>query len=321
MKELLEKFKDVRVLVVGDLMLDAYLSGSVDRISPEAPVPILHVNGRRSVLGGAANVAANVRGLGASATAAGVAGTDSEAAEMLEAMNKAGIGSEGVVISDSRPTTVKTRLIAQHHQFARFDREVSVSIVEEESAELVKRLEYLIGSSDAVIISDYAKGVVTPEICTRLITIASEAGVPVFVDPKGANYEKYRKASLLTPNEREALEAAGSMTSENVSVEEAGELLRCGLDVPALIVTRGERGITIFEEGQKPRTIGAHERKVFDVTGAGDTVVAAIAVASAAGADLGTAAELANLAAGCVVERLGTSAVTLEDLRRELGAG
>lgn len=320
MKELLDRFKDVRVLVVGDLMLDAYLTGSVERVSPEAPVPILNVNGRRSVLGGAANVAANVSGLGASAVVAGIAGTDSEAAEMLGALKNGGIGSEGVVVSASRPTTVKTRLIAQHHQFARFDREVSTELDENEAAELGRRLEELLGTSDAVVISDYAKGVVTPGICTRLITKANESGIPVFVDPKGANYEKYRRATLLTPNEREALEAAKAIGSDGASVEAAGELLRRSLEIPALIITRGERGITIFEAGKSAETIEAHERTVFDVTGAGDTVVAAVAVASAAGADLRTASELANLAAGCVVERLGTSAVTLNDLRRELGA-
>ncbi|HUF05030.1 MAG TPA: D-glycero-beta-D-manno-heptose-7-phosphate kinase [Aridibacter sp.] len=320
MKELLERFKDLKVLVVGDLMLDAYLSGTVERISPEAPVPILHVNGRRSVLGGAANVAANVRGLGAAASVAGVLGTDNEAAEMIEALKKEEIGSEGVVVSNSRPTTVKTRLVAQHHQFARFDREVSSALDEEESEALLTRLEDLLDSNDAVIISDYAKGVVTAEICTRLITKSNEKQIPVFVDPKGANYEKYRNASLLTPNEREALEASAFLGLEGVEVEDAGEQLRSSLGLPALIVTRGERGITIFEEGSGPKMIEARERKVFDVTGAGDTVVAAVAVASAAGADLGTSAELANLAAGCVVERLGTSAVTLDDLRRELGA-
>ncbi|QQS41967.1 MAG: D-glycero-beta-D-manno-heptose-7-phosphate kinase [Acidobacteriota bacterium] len=320
MNELLERFKDVKVLVVGDLMLDTYLTGSVDRISPEAPVPILHVAGTKSVLGGAANVAANVRGLGASVNVAGFAGKDREAEDLVEALSTAGIGSGGVVVSASRPTTVKTRLIAQHHQFARFDRETHSPLDEEETRALAGRLDGLLDEADAVIISDYAKGVATPEICMRLITKANEKGVGVYVDPKGTNYEKYKSAALLTPNEREALEASRFLGFDGVAVEEAGEAIRRSLDLPALIVTRGERGITIFEAGKGPETIDAHERKVFDVTGAGDTVIAAIAVASAAGADLFKAAGLANLAAGCVIERLGTSAVSLGDLERELEA-
>ncbi|MCO6509248.1 MAG: D-glycero-beta-D-manno-heptose-7-phosphate kinase [Aridibacter famidurans] len=320
MNELLEKFRGIKVLVVGDLMLDTYLSGSVDRISPEAPVPILHVKGSKSVLGGAANVAANVIGLGASANVAGVAGTDREAADLIEALAAAGIGSEGVIVSGARPTTVKTRLIAQHHHFARFDREAVEDLDEDETRELAECLDKLVDEADAVIVSDYAKGVVTSEICMRLITKANDNEIDVFVDPKGVNYQKYRSAALLTPNEREALEAARFLGFEGDTIEYAGEKIRESLELPALIVTRGERGMTIFEEGKTPLGIEAHERKVFDVTGAGDTVIAAVAVARAAGAELFKAAELANLAAGFVVERLGTSAVSLSDLEREMEA-
>lgn len=314
MNKLLERFGGVSVLVFGDLMLDQYLSGSADRISPEAPVPILKVSGRRSVLGGAANVAANVRGLGARVSVAGVVGKDPEAAELIQALEAGGINGDGVLVSGNRPTTVKTRLIAQHHQFARFDRESSAPLDDHEFDTLAETLEKALPEADAVIVSDYAKGVVTASICTRLITKAVDSGIPVFVDPKGVNYSKYKHSALLTPNEKEAVEAARFLGFNDGDVAEAGEYLRSALELPALLVTRGEKGMTLFQADGEPANLRAEERRVFDVTGAGDTVIATVAVAFAAGADLVTAAELANTAAGSVVERLGTSAVSLEDL-------
>ncbi|REJ78511.1 MAG: D-glycero-beta-D-manno-heptose-7-phosphate kinase [Acidobacteria bacterium] len=320
MKDLLKNISGVRITVVGDLMLDSYISGTAERISPEAPVPILRVSGKRSVLGGAANVAANVRGLGADVRLCGIVGADSEASELTEALERAGIGRKGVISAEGRPTTVKTRLIAQHHQFARFDSETSSRVEGELFERFWEAVGDELGGADAVIVSDYSKGVVTQELCTRLITKARGSGLQVIVDPKGVNYWKYEGSSLLTPNEREALEAAAFLGCLEDSVEEAGEHLRTKLSLPALLVTRGEKGMTIFEDGSSPRTIAALERKVFDVTGAGDTVIAAVAAAQAAGADLSAAAEFANIAAGCVVERLGTSPVSLEDMRREIGA-
>lgn len=314
MKEVLRKFCDVQVLVVGDLMLDTYLQGRADRISPEAPVPILHVEEKRSVPGGAANVAANVIGLGAKVTIAGVVGSGDEGEELISLLSGQGISDKGIVRSTSRPTTVKTRLLARHHQFARFDREMTEPLSSQEDADLWGSLKDILKEFDVIVISDYAKGVVTKEICARLITQASDAGKPLVVDPKGNNYRKYSGASVLTPNEKETFEAARFLGSDADSIEEAGGFLRSELGIPSLLVTRGERGMTLFRESSKFVTLSAFERNVFDVTGAGDTVIATVAVALAAGADLEEAAGLANLAAGCVVERLGTSAVTVDDL-------
>ena len=318
MRELLENIKGRRILVFGDLMLDTYLEGTVDRISPEAPVPILKVSQKRSVPGGAANVAMNVRGLGAECTVAGVVGEDQGAKELLSALSDRGISHEPVVRSSDRPTTVKTRLIAHHQQVARFDDEENDPLSPSEAEELWKSLEGLVDRSDVVIVSDYAKGTVARDLTLRLITKTKQVGKVVLVDPKGTDFLKYSGASLLTPNEKEAFAASGLDPLNGPAIEDAARSILDLTRVGSLLVTLGEKGMAIFEPSVDPVLIHAHERKVFDVTGAGDTVIAALGAAIAAGADLRAAAELANLAAGIVVERLGTTAITAEDLEREI---
>jgi len=318
MKELLKRFTEVHLLVIGDLMIDLYLGGSVDRVSPEAPVPILKVDHERRVLGGAANVAANVKGLGAEVTLAGIAGNDFEGGSLDSLLRSGGIDPAGILWSETRPTTVKTRLIAQHHQLARFDREVSEQADGAEANSLWKIVEPLIESTDGIVVSDYAKGTVSDEFLARLITKTNQAGKRLYVDPKGSDYSRYSGASVLTPNEKEAYEAARYAGFKGKSPSEIGRHLLNSLELDALLVTLGEKGMELFENGREPQRLEAQERKVFDVTGAGDTVIAALATAHAAGADLFSAASVANLAAGIVVERLGTSSISVEELETAL---
>jgi D-beta-D-heptose 7-phosphate kinase/D-beta-D-heptose 1-phosphate adenosyltransferase len=320
MKELLRKFTNARVLVFGDVMLDTYLQGSVDRISPEAPVPVLNVVEKRSVPGGAANVAMNVRGLGAEVFLVGAVGEDAEGVEVRDVLEASGITSRHLVSAGERPTTVKTRLIAHQQQVARFDREDVSDHSTEEIEELWKVLEPLTEACDAAIVSDYAKGVVGQDICSRLITKLRSLGKPVLVDPKGTDFSKYSGATLLTPNEKEALAAASHALDTESALESVARYLIETVEVDALLVTRGEKGMVLYEAGNPPVQIDAHKRYVYDVTGAGDTVIASLGVAAAAGADLSDACELANLAAGFVVERLGTSAIALDELLREAEA-
>lgn len=315
---MIEKFAGVRVLVVGDLMLDRYLSGSVERISPEAPVPILRVRSRHSVAGGAANVAANVKGLGAKVTLVGAVGDDEAGEELLRALDANGTGSGEAVCFRNRPTTVKTRLVANHQQVARFDSEEDSPLSEEDEEVILERASVLAENADVAILSDYAKGVVGERLSMRLITKMRSIGKPILVDPKGKAYGKYKGATLITPNEREAIEASSNGTGRPLSLEEIGSLLVGNLELEGLLITQGDKGMTLFRNDRPPEHLPAHERNVYDVTGAGDTVIATLAVAIGAGADLLESSRLANLAAGAVVERLGTSAVTAGDLRKEL---
>lgn len=318
MKEYLERFPSVTVLVVGDVMLDLYLSGTVERVSPEAPVPILHVEDRRAVLGGAANVAANVKSLGAKVYLAGLVGDDPEGRELASALENTGIATDCLLTSAERPTTVKTRLIAQHHQLARYDTEARHAPGAAQSSELSESIDRVLSECDAVIVSDYAKGVLSRDFTARLITKCNDGFKPVFVDPKGTDFLKYASAAVLTPNEKEAREAAEFAGFTGSDIETSGELLRRHLRLPSLLVTRGEKGMLLFEENAEPYPVEALERNVFDVTGAGDTVISTLALCRAAGADFRTSAFIANIAAGRVVEKLGTAAVDLEELAAEL---
>jgi len=320
MDDIIERFSDVKVLVFGDLMLDLYLSGRVDRVSPEAPVPILKVDGERAVPGGAANVAANVIGLGAKAFVSGIVGTDHFGRDLSASLQTLGADSSGVIVSENRPTTVKTRLIAQHHQLGRFDREVASSLDSAERESLWMALEPLIEECDVVLVSDYGKGVVDEELIVRLITKSNDLERPVIVDPKGLDFSKYRNSTLLTPNEREALESAEFFGHKGRDINSSGRFLLDRFSLKTLLVTLGERGMVLFREDADAVEIAADERNVFDVTGAGDTVISTLAVALAAGASLDAAARMANYAAGVVVEHLGTTAITAAALNHWKGS-
>jgi rfaE bifunctional protein kinase chain/domain len=315
--QILDNFSKLRILVVGDVMLDRYWWGGVTRISPEAPVPVVRLKSTSMAAGGAANVAANVAGLGATAILVGIVGEDEDAKLFPSILETARVSHEHLIGVKGRSTTVKTRVIAHSQQVVRVDQEDSDPIAAETEERICSKLRELVPEVDAVAVSDYAKGMLTDKVLSELISIAAANAKPVLVDPKGKQYAKYRGATVLTPNRREAAEACNLDDSATV-VEEAGKRLMSELELNALLITQGEEGMTLFRRSVEPFHFTAVAREVYDVTGAGDTVIATLTTAIGAGADLADAAELANVAAGFVVEQVGTSSVTTSDLRTAL---
>ncbi len=314
LESLSEQFGSVRILVFGDVMVDRYLNGSVDRISPEAPVPVVRLESERVIAGGAANVALNVKGLGASVELVSVVGHDSDAEHLIKLLSDAGIATDGIIGSKQRPTTVKTRVMAGSHQIARIDSEAVADLDMEESEGVLERVMERLEQCDALVISDYGKGVATSILTSRLITAAAGFSIPVLVDPKGLNYSKYKGATTLTPNKKEAWDVFHSETKRDCDVETAGAYLVKGFELDEAVVTLGADGMALFSKDDEPHFLKASARNVFDVTGAGDTVIGTLAVAKAAGFDLRTSALIANFAAGQVVERIGTTAIKFDDL-------
>ena len=317
--QILENFPKVKILVVGDVMLDRYWWGSVDRISPEAPVPVVRLEETSSAAGGAANVASNIAGLGAFPFLLSVVGDDEEAEIFPDILQKAGVSADYLIKIPGRRTTVKTRVIAHNQQVVRIDDETDASLPTEQAEMIWRKFLDVLETADLVIISDYAKGMLSVELIKRLITSANSADKMVLVDPKGKDYTKYKNSTLLTPNRFEAAQACNLEGSEEDFVERAGRELLAKLKSQALVITQGEKGMTPFEKARRPLHLPASTRNTYDVTGAGDTVIAALGVAVGAGGDFRQAAYLANIAAGLVVEEVGTSAAQLEDLKEALG--
>lgn len=312
---LLGRFPSQRVLVVGDLMLDRYLFGETSRISPEAPVPVIEAKDELLRLGGAANVAHNVKSLGAEPMLVGVLGDDPFGREMGALLEEKGISREFLEIDPARRTTAKTRVLARNQQIVRIDREETAEISGSLLDRLGAGLERAIERASACVVSDYGKGVITRALLARLLPAALRAGVPVAVDPKETHFFEYRGVATITPNLLETSMAFGRKIREESTLLDAGHELRQRLGAKSVLVTRGEQGMTLFEEGRRPRHFPAVAREVFDVTGAGDTVVSTIGVALGAGADLAEAAALANHAAGIVVREVGTAVTNRDDLR------
>jgi D-beta-D-heptose 7-phosphate kinase/D-beta-D-heptose 1-phosphate adenosyltransferase len=311
-------FDGIRILVVGDVMLDRYWWGDVNRISPEAPVPIIKLNRSTLVPGGAANVAANVAGLGAIPILVGCVGQDPDAQALCGLLERQSISAEYLVKVEDRPTTVKTRIIAHSQQVARVDHEVADRLSEADESRLLGVILTQIGRADAIVVSDYAKGTLSTTILKRTIAAAKEKGSPVIVDPKGREYDRYRGATLLTPNRKEAAEACNIDEGSSSAVEISGKRLLKEVDVQAVLITQGEEGMSLFSKDGDPIRFATAARDVFDVTGAGDTVIATLAVSLAAGSNLAVAAQLANAAAGYVVGHVGTTPIKLADLRNGL---
>lgn len=314
----LADFTKIKVLIVGDIMIDRYCWGSVERISPEAPVPVVRLHKTTLVAGGAANVAVNVAGLGAQAFLVGVHGDDEEAKLFPNLLSEQAISSKFLIKIKNRPTTVKTRIIAHSQQVARTDQEANAPISDKDTEKLWRKTAKLIEKADIVIISDYAKGLLSEELITRLITTTHCFNKLILVDPKGKSFSKYENADILTPNQREVAEACGLEQIVSDSIENCGRELVSELKLKSLLVTRGEDGMMLLENDKETLHLKASARKVYDVTGAGDTVIATLATALGAGINLPDAAELANIAAGLVVEQVGTTAIKFETLRREL---
>ena len=314
LKEIVGSFADLQILVIGDCMLDEYLWGSVSRISPEAPVPVVDVQEESVTLGGAANVASNVTTLGGTARLVGVIGDDAGGGSFLERMERRGIRLEGIVESKLRPTTVKTRIVAHSQHVVRADREARTPLEASEAAWVQDTALRLLETSHALIVSDYGKGVVSQALLGVLIPAAREAGCPVAVDPKMTEFRSYRGATVITPNKKEAGEAAGRLILDEESLQEVGWALVKDLDLGALLITRGEEGMSLFEAGGGSVHLPTRAREVYDVTGAGDTVISALVLSLAAGASMVEAAEIANHAARIAVGQVGTTSVTQQAL-------
>jgi D-glycero-beta-D-manno-heptose-7-phosphate kinase len=317
-KALVAAMHDRRVLVVGDVMLDEFVWGRVSRISPEAPVPVVQVTSQSFHLGGAGNVAANVRTLGGAAALVGLVGRDAAGGRVREALATRDVASRLVDAGASRRTTLKTRIVAHGQQVVRADQEDTGELPHALERALVAAVRKELPEAAALVVSDYEKGVVTAGLLRRVLSLARKLRVPVLVDPKPRHFRFYRGATLVTPNQLETEQVTGLRLSGPAELAAAGRRILATLGCRALLVTRGEHGMSLFERGQPARHVPASAREVFDVTGAGDSVIATAALALAAGASLTEAAVLANAAASVVVGKLGTAQATPAELLQAL---
>jgi D-beta-D-heptose 7-phosphate kinase/D-beta-D-heptose 1-phosphate adenosyltransferase len=321
LEHLLDSLEAPRVLIVGDVMLDRYVTGDVTRISPEAPIPVLAAKSAEEKLGGAGNVARNLAVMGAEVELVALVGEDSWGRSLRRLLESEGISTSGLVSDPERPTSLKSRMVSGVQQMLRVDWEDVRDLEPETAAQVLERARGLLEGAGALVLSDYGKGVLTTEVLAGLIAAARSLGVPVLVDPKGSDYSKYRGATLITPNRKEAEQALGRKLSDLREVSTGAQDLIELAELDLAIITLGSEGIFYRTragvEGHEP----TQARAVFDVTGAGDTVVAHLALYIAAGYELGAAVALANQAAGVVVGRLGTNAVDREELRACLRKG
>ena len=315
-KKVLKEFKKRKILVIGDLILDRYIWGKVNRISPEAPVPIVEVTNENFLLGGASNVAHNIAALGGRVTLVGVAGNDRGGEILRKMLSEEDIECGGIFWS-SRPTTVKTRVIAHSQQMVRFDREERARVEGKVLKNLIDYIQAEIPKHDAAVISDYRKGVISSDLVREVLRKTRPRGVFVAVDPKVGHFHCYKNVSLITPNVAEASTASGIEIRDDKSLLRAGNTLLRKIPCEAVLITRGEQGMSLFRKG-KVVHIPTVAKNVYDVTGAGDTVIATFTLAHAAGADMTESAVIANHAAGIVVGEVGTAVVTPEELYASL---
>ncbi len=319
LERLVDRIYQKKILVVGDIIIDHFIWGSVSRISPEAPVPVVNVTQEDFLLGGGANVLHNIYSLGGEAVLCGIIGDDEMGCRLQELLQHLGASTDGLV-KGARPTTVKTRVVAQGQQVVRFDREQTGIPSDETIASMVEFLEHNMEYFDAVIISDYYKGVIGQTLMSKLLdrvnTLATSGRpkIPVVVDPKPSQPERFYGASLITPNHMEAEKMSGMSIVTKDDLREAAALLLDKTGCQAVLITRGEAGMALLEKGKELLSIPTTAQAVFDVTGAGDTVIATLALGLAAGAHFSEAAALANIAAGVVVGKVGTATVDRGEL-------
>lgn len=314
------RFGRVKALVAGDLMLDHFVWGRVERISPEAPVPVVQVTSESLRLGGAANVVSNIRALGGRVAVCGLVGADGGGRRLVAALRDLDVDLSGLVQSREAPTIEKTRIIAHQQQVVRLDREDHGAATGRGAARARGFLLASVWKADVVVLSDYGKGLVTPALLAALAALRALRDFRLLIDPKRSNFAYYRRPALITPNRQEAAEAAGIEIRDAATLDRAGAELLRRWEADAVLVTRGEEGMSLFRHGRPPRHFPTWARHVYDVTGAGDTVIAACALALACGASPETAAVLANHAAGIVVGEVGTATVSVERLRAEVAA-
>ncbi|MBI4354781.1 MAG: D-glycero-beta-D-manno-heptose-7-phosphate kinase [Candidatus Omnitrophica bacterium] len=318
LRRLVAAFPRPTILVVGDVMLDEFIWGKVDRISPEAPVPVVWVQSESVMPGGAANVASNIRALGGKVQLAGLIGTDRWGEGLLQTLAKRGIGTAGLIREASRPTTVKTRVIAHHQQVVRVDREArsapTLSMINRIVATVRKQLKAV----DAIILEDYGKGVITRELLEQVVPMARAQRKIIMVDPKEEHFDLYQEVTAITPNRSEAGAMVGRELDTEENVRRAGQDLLRRLRCEAVVITLGEDGMCVMEQHGRCTRIPTVAQEVFDVAGAGDTVIAALTLALASGASMPEAAVLANYAAGIVVGKVGVATANPKELLAKL---
>ena len=317
MKDIINRFESTGILVIGDLMIDQYIWGKVKRISPEAPVPVVEVTSENMLLGGAANVAHNITSLGGRAYITGIIGSDDIGKILINKLRENNINTDGIAIDEDRPTTVKTRVIAHNQQVVRFDREVRSEISRTTYSTIIEYVKACLPKVKGIIISDYCKGLITRKLVKNIIDLAGPKRF-VTADPKIGHFNYYKGISLITPNINEASFGSGIDITDESTLLEAGKILLDKLQCSTVMITRGDEGMTLFEKSGKVRHIPTFAREVYDVSGAGDTVIATLSLSRAAGATLLDAANIANHAAGIVVGKMGTAVATKKELLQSI---
>jgi len=315
--KILENFKNKKLLVIGDIMLDKYIWGDVSRISPEAPVQVVNVLRETYAPGGASNVASNASALTAKVFMVGIAGDDEAKNILIKDLKNVGINTEGIFIDKDKPTTQKVRIIGRNQQLLRVDYEKKQHSHQDIERSMIKFLEKIVKDVEIIVISDYAKGVISEEISQKIIQLANSSKKIIIVDPKPKHKEFYKDVTLITPNSAEASEMSEVEEGADENVIEIGNKLLKNLNTNVLI-TRGEKGMSLFEKNGNITNIPTHAREVYSLIGAGDTVVATIALALASGASLKEGAMLANIAAGIKVGKIGTASVSIEEIKKEI---
>jgi D-beta-D-heptose 7-phosphate kinase/D-beta-D-heptose 1-phosphate adenosyltransferase len=320
LNRVLNTFDGIKILVIGDLMLDKFVSGDVDRISPESPVPVLTIREENLMLGGAGNVLSNLCALGIKPFIFALVGTDAAADTVRALAKEQGVDTAGLMADDTRPTILKTRYLARHQQLLRSDVEKTHAISNDLESKMLDGIQKAVKDARAIVLSDYGKGTLTPSLIQDIIKLAQSQNVPVLVDPKGKDYSIYHGADVVTPNRKELAEAAGasSLKTDDEITAAAQKIMReCG--IKSVVATRSEDGLSVISPLSPPYHIPAQALEVFDVSGAGDTVISVLAASLAAGADIKDAALLANIAGGIAVSKVGTSPVRMDELTRAVG--
>jgi rfaE bifunctional protein kinase chain/domain len=314
LQDVVHSFTKVKVLVVGDLILDEFIWGQVSRISPEAPIPVVWVKSESFVPGGACNVANNIRSLGGKADVVGVIGSEGRGRMLLELLQQKGVGVSGIIKDATRPTTLKTRVVAHHQQVVRIDREEVAPLSKDIQRRLIQDIRKRLAGFDAICVEDYGKGVITPELVHEIVRLARRHGKIITVDPKESHLSYYRGVSCITPNHHEASTLAKVPIRDDASLRRCGQKLMRVLACQNILITLGENGMCLFQKGLKPVKIPTLAQDVFDVSGAGDTVIGTYTLALGSKAAPIEAAHLANCAAGIVVGKVGTASVTRDEL-------
>lgn len=318
LKKVVERFDSARILVIGDVMLDRFIVGTVSRISPEAPVPVVDLTSEIFKPGGAANAINNIKALGGKVIAAGVVGDDASGRKLIDLLKQSEINTEGIIVIKNRPTSVKTRIIAGQQQIVRIDREKRDGVDTEWTQQIMEFVNKKIDDIDAILISDYDKGVITNKLLEDVIPFAKKYNKPVIVDPKIEHFLDYKGVTIVTPNIKEASAATGISPINETSIRNMGQWLLTQLECDTVLITRGKDGMSLFEKDGNITHIPTVAREVFDVTGAGDTVTGVVALCLAVGLEMKDAATIANTAAGIVVGKRGTAITTKDELKHHL---